>query len=241
MCQASINISREDDLLKLMRDCGCGAVFIGFESLSKDNLESMNKGFNRKYSFREAIEKIQSYGILVHSSFIVGYDFDTADSIDELIDFINSSNLLMPLINIMTPFPGTKLFDRLEKEGRLLHKDWSKYDTKHVVFKPLHMTPEQLQEGYRKIIQSVYAFDAILKKLKHYWNKDFWHYANAVNPVRFNYRLLFTLRLCSLMASRNTKRSRFMFKILPRVMFDKQVRISTILTLMAYNDFAYSI
>lgn len=241
MCQASLNISREDELLGLMRDSGCGAVFIGFESLSQDNLKRMNKAVNRKYSFTEAIEKIQSYGILVHSSFILGYDFDTPGTFDELIHFINDANLLMPLINIMTPFPGTKLFDRFEAEDRILHKDWSLYDTKHVVFKPLNMTPEELQAGYKKVVRSVYSFEAILKKLEHYWAIDFWRHANAINPVRFKYRLLFALRLASLLGTANAKRSRFALKIMPRVLFDKQVRISTILTLMAYNDFAYSI
>lgn len=240
MCQASINISKEDDLLELMRDSGCGAVFIGFESLSQDNLKSMSKSINSSFSFKEAIEKIQSYGILVHSSFILGCDFDTPDSFDKLIEFINESNLLMPLVNIMTPFPGTKLFDRLETEGRILHKDWSKYDTKHVVFQPLNMTTKELSEGYRKVARSVYSFDAILKKLHFYWGHDFWKHANEVNPVLFKYRLLFAIRIASLIASKNIARTKFAFKILPKI-FEKPVRISTILTLMAYNDFAYSI
>ena len=241
MCQASVNISKEDDLLELMRDSGCGAVFIGFESLSKDSLKHMNKGINQKYSYVEAIQKIQSYGILVHSSFIIGCDGDTPDVFERLIDFINTNNLLMPLINIMTPFPGTKLFARLESEGRILHKDWSKYDTKQVVFTPLNLTKEEIEAGYKNVIRSVYSFDAILEKLHHFWKIDFWQHANRINPVKFRYRLIFALRLFSLVFSSNTKRSAFILKIMPRVLFDKKVRISTILTLMAYNDFAYSI
>lgn len=240
MCQASVNIAKEGELLEMMRESGCGAVFIGFESLSHANLKSMNKSINQKFSYQEAIEKIQSHGILVHSSFILGGDHDTPDTFDELIHFINESNLLMPLINIMTPFPGTKLFQRLEAEGRILHKDWSKYDTKHVVFRPMNMTPEELAAGYRKVARSVYSFEAIMKKLHYYWEKDFWRHANQVNPVLYKYRLLFALRLASLIVSRNTARSRFAIRILPKI-FEKKVRISTILTLMAYNDFAYSI
>lgn len=126
MCQASVNISREDELLGLMRDSGCGAVFIGFESITRENLGVMHKEINQRCDYAEAIKKIQSYGLLVHSSFIVGYDFDSAETINELIKFIDETNLLMPLINVLTPFPGTELFKRLEKEGRLLHKDWSR-------------------------------------------------------------------------------------------------------------------
>ena len=240
MCQASINISQEEELLSLMRASGCGAIFIGFESLSQKNLSSMNKGVNKKFAFAEAIRKIQSHGILVHSSFIVGYDDDSQESFDELIRFVQKNNLLVPLLNILTPFPGTKLFKRFEKEQRILHKDWDKYDTKHVVFSPASMSPEELLAGYRRILREVYSFESILKKLKHYWKIDFWHQSNSLDPVKLKYRLLFALRLSTLLFSFNLARSRFIIRILPRV-FNRRVRISTLLTLMAYNDFAYSL
>lgn len=240
MCQASINISRDDELLELMRESGCGAVFIGFESISKENLAAMHKGINQRYDYLEAIRKIQSYGILVHSSFIVGYDFDSESSFDELIDFIRESNLLMPLINILTPFPGTKLFQRLDEEGRILHKDWSKYDTQHVVFAPARMSADKLLEGYKKVMKSVYSFDSILRKLNYYWMGDFWKRSNELDPVKSSYRLLFAARLATLLVSSNVERSRFIIRILPRI-FDKQVRISTILALMNYNDFAHAL
>ena len=240
MCQAPISISREPELLELMRDSGCGAIFIGIESTSKKNLSSMNKGVNQQYDFVEAVAKIQSYGMLVHASFIVGYDFDTDETLDELTDFVEESHLLMPLINIVTPFPGTELFERLETENRILHKDWSRYDTRHVVFVPSSMSPEELLAGYRRVVQAIYSFESILKKLHYYWSIDFWKSANEVDPVKFSYRLLFALRLCTLLISLNTARSRFILKILPKL-FNKRVRISTILALMAYNDFAYSL
>lgn len=240
MCQASINISQEEELLSLMRESGCGAIFIGFESLSQKNLSSMNKGVNKKFAFEKAIEKIQSHGILVHSSFIVGYDDDSQESFDELIKFIQKNNLLVPLLNILTPFPGTKLFKRFEKEKRILHKDWDKYDTKHVVFSPARMSAEELYLGYRRILREVFSFDSILKKLKHYWRLDFWQQSNRLDPVKLRYRILFAIRLSTLLLSFNLKRSRFIIQILPKV-FNRRVRISTLLTLMAYNDFAYNL
>lgn len=240
MCQASINLSEEEELLALMRESGCGAVFIGFESISEQNLAKMHKGLNQRYNYMEAIKKIQSHGILVHSSFIVGYDFDTQQSFDELIDFIDETNLLMPLINILTPFPGTELFKRFEQEGRLLHKDWSLYDTRHVVFSPGNISPEELLAGYNKIVKHIYSYSSILKKLNHYWDIDFWKLSNELNPVKFKYRLVFAIRLCTLLVSRNIDRSKFILRILPKL-FNKRVRVSTILTLMAYNDFAISL
>ena len=239
MCQASLNISEEDEILRAMRNSGCGAIFIGFESISKGNLESMHKKINAKYSYIDAIKKIQSYGILVHSSFILGYDFDNTYSFDALIDFIEEANLLMPLINILTPFPGTKLFSRFEIEGRILHKDWSMYDSQHVVFHPANMSPKELLEGYKRVIKEIYSYDSIYKKLNYYWSTDFWKVANFHDPVKLKYRLLFAIRLISLLVSTNIDRSTFILKVLPRV-FDSRVRISTILALMSYNDFAYS-
>jgi radical SAM superfamily enzyme YgiQ (UPF0313 family) len=240
MCQASINISRETELLELMRESGCGAVFIGFESISEENLAMMHKGVNQRYEYIEAIRHIQSYEILVHSSFIVGYDFDSRETFDELINFIQEAKLLMPLINILTPLPGTKLFKRLEEEGRILHRDWTKYDTQHAVFVPAKMSPDDLVEGYRKVVKAVYSFDSILIKLHHYWDTDFWKRSNQTDPVKYAFRFLFAVRLATLLISGNTNRSKFIMKILPHV-FDKRVRVSTILALMNDNDFAYSL
>lgn len=238
-CQASINIAQDDECLRLMKDSGCGAILIGFESVSEKNLACMDKKVNLRLNYMDAIKKIQSFGILVHGSFILGYDFDTESAFDELIKFIEESRLLMPLINILTPFPGTKLFKRFEEEGRIIHKDWSKYDAKTVVFIPSRLTPEKLQEGYDKVIKRVYSFDSIYKKLNYYWDSDFWKHSNEVDPIRLNYRLLFAARLCTMLFRFNPVRTKFILRILPRL-FDRRVRISTILTLMAYNDYAYA-
>jgi radical SAM superfamily enzyme YgiQ (UPF0313 family) len=238
-CQASINIASDDELLRLMRESGCGAILIGLESISEKNLSSMDKNINRKHDYVDAIKKIQSYGILVQGSFILGYDFDTQSSFDELIAFLDKTHMLMPLVNILTPFPGTRLYERLDREGRILDKDWNKYDAKHVVFSPALMTPQELLDGHRRVMRELYSFDSIYKKLTYYWGIDYWKNSNKVDPIKFKYRLLFAFRLVTLLASTNVRRSRFILKILPKV-FEKRVRISTILTLMAYNDYAYT-
>ncbi len=238
-CQASVNIAKDDEILGLMKECGCGAMLVGLESISEKNLSLMNKGINLKNDYVSAIKKIQSYGMLVNGSFILGYDFDTQSSFDELIDFIEKAGLLMPLINILTPYPGTQLFRRLEEEGRILHRDWSKYDSKHVVFTPSLLTPGELLEGHKRVIQRIYSFDSIYRRLQYYWDIDFWRPFNEEDPLKFKYRLLFALRLITLLFSSNLERSKFILKILPKV-FGRRIRISTVLNLMAYNDYAYS-
>jgi radical SAM superfamily enzyme YgiQ (UPF0313 family) len=239
-CQASINIARDDEILGLMKDSGCGSMLIGLESVSTKNLSRMEKGVNLKHDYMDGIQKIQSYGIRVDGSFIIGYDFDSKETFDELIRFIDEAKLLMPLINLLTPFPGTKLFQRFEEEGRILHKDWSKYDTKNIVFNHPRLSSDELSREFRRIIRHVYSFESMYKKLKYYWDIDFWKHMNEDDPIQFKYRLLFFIRLFTLLFSRNVKRSMFILKIMPRI-FSRRVRISTILSLMAYNDYAYSL
>ena len=107
------------------------------------------------------------------------------------------------------------------------------------MFTPAGMTPDELMTGYKRVIRHAYSFDTIYRRLKQYWDRDFWRHSNLVDPIPYKYRLLFALRLGTLLFSLNGKRSKFILKILPRI-FHRRVRISTILSLMAYNDYAYS-
>lgn len=239
-CQASINVSKDDEILDLMAKSGCGGILIGFESIAEDNLRQMNKKINLTQDFSSAINKIHSHGIAVQGSFIVGHDNDTKDSFQRLADFINNNNVLFALISILTPFPGTGLFHRMEKEGRLLHKDWSRYDSKTVVFKPKNMPPLDLKRGFMHVYREIYSFKSIYRKLKYFWEKDFWRDQNKRYPIKFKYRLLFALRLLTYLPTTDFERIKFILKILPWA-FDKRVRLTTIITLMAYNDYAYSL
>ena len=102
------------------------------------------------------------------------------------------------------------------------------------------MTPDELTEGYRRVIRDIYSFASIKEKLNYYWSIDFWKHSNDIDPIRFKFRLLFSLRLISFLFLPGTGRKGFILKMLPKVLFDRKVRVSTLLTLMAYNDYAYS-
>ncbi|MCD6237371.1 MAG: B12-binding domain-containing radical SAM protein [Thermoplasmata archaeon] len=156
-------LGRDEELLKLANEAGCIAWQIGFESICQKSLDSVGKKGNKVEKYPEWIKKIQDYGMAVEGSFIFGFDYDTLDIFNKTDEFVRKNNLKMAYANALTPYPGTPIYEQLEKEGRILTKDWSKYDGhNYVVFKPKNMTPEELltnvrelEEGWHKILRSV--------------------------------------------------------------------------------------
>lgn len=163
--QSSITIARDQDLLRLARQSGCMGLFIGFESLSQNTLKEMGKTFNRVQSYREMINRIHSYGIGIQGSFIFGNDGDTPSVFAEVVDFTEKARLDAALFSILTPFPGTRLYRKMEAEGRILTDDWTRYDMNHVVFRPRGMRVEQLQQGFNWAYSRLYSWRSIVKRL----------------------------------------------------------------------------
>jgi hypothetical protein len=104
-------------------------------------------------------------------NFIVGFDTDTLSVFRDLLDFIDEHNILYPFFSILTPMPGTKLHEDYKAAGRLDHFDWARYDTRHVVFEPAHMTREQLMDGYCWLYEEAYASERALLRLERYWSR----------------------------------------------------------------------
>lgn len=163
--QASITVTRDEEILKLMSETRCLGLLIGMESLSEKVLTECHKTVNRPAEYLAAVEKLHHYGIGVKASFIVGFDQDDETVFDQMAGFVRSSNLDSVYFSILTPYPGTRFFDQMESEGRILHHNWEKYDTAHVVFKPARMTPEQLQQGFFKLYRKTLSFSAIAQRL----------------------------------------------------------------------------
>jgi len=162
---APISIVHDDRLLKLFAASGCIAVNIGFESLSPVNLRRIKKGFNKPAQYSEAIKKIHGYGIGIMGTFIVGLDDDDTGVFQRTIDFIMENQLDWALAFIMTPYPGTESFERLEKEGRILHRDWARYDSLNVVYQPLLLSAEELEKGMRRIWKEVFSVQSIFRRI----------------------------------------------------------------------------
>jgi radical SAM superfamily enzyme YgiQ (UPF0313 family) len=144
---ATTRIAEDAELLALAAKSGCRGLLIGFESVSQSTLDETHKGFHKAGNYGEVVKKLHDHGIGIQGCFVFGFDNDDTSVFERTVEFVDRARIDLPRYAVMTPFPGTGYFRRLEAEGRLLHKDWSLYDVEHVVFQPRQMSPERLQEG----------------------------------------------------------------------------------------------
>ena len=162
--QLRVEASRDDELMKMMRRTGGNIVYLGLESVNEETL----KAFNKKQSVEDiadAIRRYHSYGMRVHGMFVLGGDDDTVETIRETVDFALRLRIDTVQFLMLTPLPGTPLFEKLEAEGRLLTRDWELYDGHHAVFQPARMTAEELQTETVQAFQRFYAARHIMQNV----------------------------------------------------------------------------
>lgn len=162
---STIQIATHEKLLQKARESGCISLFIGFESLLQENLNRVSKPFVQTDILSDLIRTIHGYGIGIHGSFIFGFDGDDLAIFQKTVNFVQKNRIDLPSFSILTPFPGTRLYQRLEEEGRIIDRNWSHYDMSHVVFQPKQMTVKELQEGYLWAQQYSCSPRSIFKRL----------------------------------------------------------------------------
>jgi radical SAM superfamily enzyme YgiQ (UPF0313 family) len=162
--QASLNIAKDRELLHLAAKSGCGILYVGIESISGPNLPAHNKSFFKAEEISDHLNKIHEQGILVRASMIFGMDEDGPEVFHNTVKFLIKSKVAYAEFFILTPMPGTELRNRLEKEGRLAVKDWSKYDGLHAVFQPHKMDERALEEGLWRAYREFYSIPSILTR-----------------------------------------------------------------------------
>jgi radical SAM superfamily enzyme YgiQ (UPF0313 family) len=154
-----------------MARSGCFAVTIGFESLNRDNLELMRKGWNLKHGdYETAIRELCDRGIMIYASFIFGYDHDTVDTFDAIAEFAIRSRFALVNLIPLNPMPGTKLYSRLQDESRLIFERWwldPSYRFGQASFRPHQMTPEELAEGCLRAKEAFYGYRSMLMRSAH--------------------------------------------------------------------------
>jgi radical SAM superfamily enzyme YgiQ (UPF0313 family) len=152
--QASLDIADDEEMLTALKRSGCFVVLIGFESINEESLRVMRKGVNLRIGvarYREKVAKLHDFGLLTAGTFIFGNDGDGPDIFERTAEFVLESEVDIAHFGLLTPNPGTDLYQRLAREGRLLYtdfpRDYARYDLHTAVFRPRRMTPEQLEEG----------------------------------------------------------------------------------------------
>ena len=165
----TIDVTDDPSLVRDMALAGCTGVFVGFESLSDENLSDARKKTPSAADYARRVAMLHDHGIQVNGSFVLGFDHDRRDVFERTVDWIEEARLECATFHILTPYPGTPLFRQMESEGRLLHRDWSLYDTAHVVFRPRHMTPEELAEGYAWCYERLFSHGSIWRRRPDDW------------------------------------------------------------------------
>lgn len=165
----SIDVADDPSLIREMALAGCTGVFVGFESLQGQNLVDAHKKTPSPDDYARRVRMFHDVGIQVNGSFVLGFDHDTPEVFAETVEWIEANRLECATFHILTPYPGTPLFAEMESQGRLLHRDWSLYDTGHVVFRPKQMTEEQLADGYAWCYERLFSHASIWRRRPQQW------------------------------------------------------------------------
>lgn len=163
--QVTINFARDAELMRLARESGCYGVFIGFETFSNKSIRDAGKGVNRPDEYLRDIRRIHEAGIKVWGSFIFGFDNDGLEVFRDTLELIEQSRMEFAQFSLLTPLPGTALFQQFEAEQRILHRDWSKYDLGSIVFNHPLLTAQRLHFEKNHAWRRFYSIRSILKRL----------------------------------------------------------------------------
>ncbi len=175
---ATVQAVLQPDLLEQAVAAGCRSLFIGFETLSDDNLREQRKlhnlgpgetGIDLRSRYEAAIGRLHEHGVMVNASFVFGMDRDDPSVFARTVDWAVRQGIDTATFHILTPYPGTALSRRLAAEGRIVHSDWDLYDTRHAVFRPARMSATELEAGYRRAYREFYGWPAIMRSA---WTED---------------------------------------------------------------------
>jgi radical SAM superfamily enzyme YgiQ (UPF0313 family) len=165
-CNGNVDVlARDTELVRLSREAGCLAWLVGFESICQDTLDNIGKTTNIVNEYAQAVQNIHKNHMAVIGDFIFGFDTDTLEVFEKNLREIKELKIDVADFSILTPFPGTALFKKLDSQERILTKEWKFYNMGHAVFQPNHMTPNELEEGIRRIYNEFYGMSFTLKRI----------------------------------------------------------------------------
>jgi radical SAM superfamily enzyme YgiQ (UPF0313 family) len=155
-------------LLEKAVDAGLRSLFVGFETFSTANLLEQNKPHNAGRDYAAAARRLHDHGVMINGSFVFGMDDDGEDVFDRTVEWAIEHGIETATFHILTPYPGTAVFERMRADDRLLTEDWDLYDTRHAVFRPKRMSPDALERGYWRAYRDFYRWGSILRGASHH-------------------------------------------------------------------------
>jgi radical SAM superfamily enzyme YgiQ (UPF0313 family) len=181
---ATVDSILRDDLIEEAASAGLRSLFVGFETLSSSGLAGAGKRQNLGRSYREVVRRLDSLGIMINGSFVFGLDGDDRDVFSRTVDWAIQAGITTATFHILTPYPGTALFADMDARNRIETRNWDLYDTRHVVYRPSRLTPDELKRGYDWSYESFYRWSSIWEaasahkstkhKLKHFFYSAGW-------------------------------------------------------------------
>lgn len=182
-CELSTRIIDKPELVPLLKEAGCVAAVFGIESISEESLISVNKGHNKVNEYKNLFSLFLQQDIPLCPSFVFGFDFDDTTVFSAVFKFLKSTKVQRAIFNILTPYPGTELYENLKTQNRIINNNLSLYDMCHVIFKPNKLTETELLEGYWKLFQKYYNIEEIISRVFSFKNKSFIY--SLISNLRF--------------------------------------------------------
>jgi radical SAM superfamily enzyme YgiQ (UPF0313 family) len=159
----TVNSILKPGLLEKAVDCGLRSLFVGFETLNPTSLRAQSKFQNLHRDYGAAVRRLQGFGVMTNGSFVFGMDEDDAGVFERTVDWAVREGITTATFHILTPYPGTALYKKMEAEGRLLHSNWDLYDTRHVVYRARGMSEGELEAGYWRAYREFYRWSSIAR------------------------------------------------------------------------------
>ena len=165
---ATVDSILRGDLIERAVEAGLRSIFVGFETLSPENLKRSNKRQNLGRDYKAVADRLHTLGIMINGSFVFGMDDDDQDVFRRTVDWAIEHGITTATFHVQTPYPGTQLHARMMREGRMLTRDWNLYDTRHVVYRPARLKPETLKAGYDGAYREFYRWTSIARAALHH-------------------------------------------------------------------------
>jgi len=189
--QCDVPSCEDEEFLRAAADSGCLSLFLGVESVEPSSLQAAKKGFNHVEDYGRILRKVRETGIAPIVSMICGMEGDTVETFEKTRRFVMENEVPIAYWFILCPAPGTDWFDRADREGRLLNKDWSTYNGWQCAYRPKHMTPEELETGFWELFRRFYSLGSIWKRVV--WPPSKWNWRTYI-VLKFNLLHYFSLR-----------------------------------------------